>query len=1008
MSEHSPKSGVDAPETVAIVGMAGRFPGAGDIQEFWTNLRNGVEAIRTFALDEVERAGRGSGSMDDPAFVPAGGTVDGVEEFDAPFFSFTPREAELTDPQQRLFLECAWQALEHAGYDSEKFDGRIGVYAGASMSTYLLFNLLRHPGLLESVGLPAMIGNDAGYLATRVSYKLNLTGPSISVSTTCSTSLVAVHLACQALLTYEADMALAGGVSVRVPQNGGYMHQAGGILSPDGHCRAFDARAEGTVPGSGTGVVVLKRLSNAVADGDTIWAVIRATAINNDGSAKIGFTAPSVDGQAAVIAQSQTLAAVEPSSISYIEAHGTGTPLGDPIEVAALTRAFSAAAQPQGGCALGSVKTNVGHLDAAAGVAGLIKTALALHHGEIPPSLHFEYPNPELRLDTSPFYVPTRLLSWRPNGAPRRAGVSSFGLGGTNAHAVLEEAPQPSAPDRARMEQLLVVSARTESALQTASKQLAAHLRAYPEQALADVAFTLRRGRRAFSYRRAVVCSTADEGAALLEARDAVRVVTGRLPPRPRGVVFLFPGQGAQYPGMARGLYHAEPAFREATDRCLALLEGELDFDLRELLLTEGVEDETTARLARTEAAQPALFVLEYALASLWESWGVRSDAMIGHSVGELVAACLAGVFSLEHGLRLVAARGKLMQTMPCGAMLAVPLSEEKVRQVLEPALALAAVNSLGRCVVSGPVDAIAHLEERLHGEGHECRRLATSHAFHCAMMDPVVDAFAELVSRARPQPPRKPFVSNVSGTWIATEEATDPQYWARHLRETVRFADGVRTLAGGTDRVFVELGPGAALSSFVRRICGSGGPPTLAAMRHRGEALSDPEAALRALGGAWASGVAVDWSRLNAGEVRRRVPLPTYPFERKRYWIDPPVMGSNGDEAARPEPPAAVPASAEAVPEERETDQVEQAVARIWKELLGVEVHRADNFFHLGGDSLLATHLLSRLHKCFPVEIPLRVVFEEPTLEGLARVITGRLLEKLEKLTEEEVQAYP
>ncbi|HYO90813.1 MAG TPA: type I polyketide synthase, partial [Pyrinomonadaceae bacterium] len=668
MSEEAAK---EAGQAIAIIGMSARFPGAKNVARFWHNLRDGVECISFFTHEEMLAAGVDPALLDDSNYVNADGVLEDIDLFDASFFGFNPREAQVLDPQHRFFLECSWEALENAGYDPETYQGLIGVYAGTSISTYQ-DNLYSNSELVGLVGdFQIAIGNNKDHLTTQVSYKLNLKGPSVAVQTACSTSLVSVCLACQSLLSYECDLALAGGVTIGVPQRTGYLYQPGGIGSPDGHCRAFDAAAQGTVGGSGVGLVVLKRLDDALADGDYIHAVIRGAALNNDGSLKVGYTAPSVVGQAQVIAMAQAIAGVEPETITYVEAHGTGTPLGDPIEIAALTQAFRARTTKKQFCAIGSVKTNIGHLDSAAGVAGLIKTVLALKHKMLPPSLHFTEPNPNIDFANSPFYVNATLKEWQANGSPRRAGVSSFGIGGTNAHLVVEEAPKTEESAPSRPAQLLVLSAKTSSALERATANLAEHLRQHPETNLADVAYTLQVGRRAFKQRRSLACDSLVDAITALETPDHRRVLTASVETEQRPVAFMFSGQGAQYAGMSAGLYESEADFREQIDLCSELLKPHLDTDLRQLLYPgAGQWEEANLQLQQTAYAQPALFAVEYALAKLWMKWGVRPEAMIGHSLGEYVAASLAGVFSLEEALALVAARGRLMQRLPAGAML--------------------------------------------------------------------------------------------------------------------------------------------------------------------------------------------------------------------------------------------------------------------------------------------------------------------------------------------------
>ena len=875
---------------IAVVGLAGRFPGAATIERFWANLRDGVESIRFFTDEELEAAGVGMEFRDRPDYVRAGTVVDDADLFDAGFFGYSPREAEVIDPQQRVFLECCWEALEAAGHNSNAFDGLIGVYAGSSLNTYLLNNLLSNPEVVATVGAyQAMISNDKDFLTTRVSYKLNLKGPSVAVQTACSTGLVAINMACESLVDYRCDLALAGGASLAFPQVGGYLYQPGMILSPDGHCRAFDARAQGTVGGKGVAVVALRRLQDALDDGDPILAVIKGWAINNDGSLKVGFTAPSVEGQAEAIAEAMAMAEFAPETIGYVEAHGTGTELGDPIEVSALSLVYGQGTERTGYCALGSLKANMGHMDAAAGAAGLMKAVLTLDRGEIPPSLNFETPNPAIDFAKSPFFVNASLREWASDGTPRRAAVSSFGIGGTNAHAVLEEAPARAPSGASRRSQLVTLSARSEAALERATDDLAEHFEAHPELYFADAAYTLHVGRRRFEHRRTVVAANAAEAVALLRARDRKRVHTEFGEAQVRSCAFLFTGQGGQYVNMARGLYETEPAFRARVDRSCELLLPHLGLDLRSVLHPPaGEEDSAAESLRQTRLTQPALFVIEHALASSWMDWGVEPDAMLGHSIGEYVAACLAGVFTLEDALAVVAARGRLMQEMAPRAMLAVPLGEDEIAPLLGDGLSLAAVNAPGMCVVSGTFDAVAELEARLAKDGVAGRPLHTSHAFHSAMMDPAVERFTELLARVPMGGPRIPFVSNSTGLWITDAEATDPAYWARHLRQAVRFAEGARLLLEDPHRLLLEVGPGNTLVSLVRIQPAARGRTVLPSLRHPKEEQHDVAFLLTTLGRLWAAGSHVDWRAFHRAEARRRVLLPTYPFERTRYYVEP------------------------------------------------------------------------------------------------------------------------
>ncbi len=872
---------------IAVIGMAGRFPGATNLDQFWQNLSDGVESIKFFTDEELLAKGVDAETLNDPNYVKAEAVLDDIELFDASFFDFTPREASLIDPQHRLFLEHAWQALENAGYAAGERQVRTGVYAGESINSYLLSNLYPNRALMESAGgFQVVINNDRDYLATHIAYKLNLTGPALSVQTACSTSLVAVHLACQSLLNRECDMALAGGVSVGVPHGEGAFHQEGGIISPDGHCRAFDARAQGTVKGNGVGVVVLKRLADALRDGDTIHAIIKGTAINNDGSLKVGFTAPSINGQASVIEEALALGEVEAQTITYIETHGTGTSLGDPIEVAALTQAFRTQTDAKNFCAIGSLKTNIGHTDAAAGVAGVIKTVLALEHKQLPPSLNFTHANPNIDFAGSPFFVNTELKEWQTNGMPRRAGVSSFGIGGTNVHVVLEEAP-PVETRPLRTLQLLTLSAKTATALEAARLNLAAYLKQNAETNLADVAFTLQTGRRSFAHRLALVSHDAEEAAAALEAGNVhIDVHDSQHPP----VAFMFTGQGAQYVQMARELYETEPSFREDVDHCCEILEPLLQLDLRDVLYPPAERAEAASeQLKQTELTQPALFVIEYALGRLWMRWGVRPAALIGHSIGEYVAACIAGIFTLEDALKIVVERGRLMQQAPHGAMLAVPLSEKEILPLLNGELSLAAVNAPSLCVVSGTVDAVERLEQEL--KDLICRRLHTSHALHSAMMEPLLPTFVAKLRDVKTRPPQIPLVSTLTGTWMTAETAGDANYWARQLRQTVRFADALGEILKEPETILLEIGPGQTLSALAKQQHDTHGKTrvVLSSLRHPRDSQSDVAYILNTLGRLWTAGVEIDWTALHE-PGRRRIPLPTYPFERRRYWIDPPA----------------------------------------------------------------------------------------------------------------------
>ena len=891
---------VSAPASprIAIIGMAGRFPGARDIDEFWQNLINGVESLTKLDPDRMREAGVSESYIANPNHVPFAPIMDDIEGFDARYFGYHAREAQIADPQQRIFLEVCHTALEQAGYDPDRYPGRIGVYGGGAPNTYSEQYVYASEKTRAAVGdLAIEINNASDYVATRVAFALGLSGPAVSVTTACSTALVAVHLACRALADGECTMALAGGVNVRTPYYKGHLWAEDSIYSRDGHVRAFDADASGTTFGFGAGTVVLKRLEDAVADGDTIHAVIIGSAINNDGAKRASFSAPSAVGQTAVIGQALRAAgAISPDSIGYVEAHGTGTAVGDPVEIDALTAAYR-----QAGCTvsqsipIGSVKSNIGHLGAAAGAPGLIKTVLAMRHRRLPATLHYQKPNSLIDFASTPFHVAKSNRRWPKTGGPMRAGVSSFGIGGTNAHVIVEEPPAPEPTDPGRTWQVLPLSAKSATALEAVGQRLTEYLKANPDVSLADVAYTLQVGRPQLAHRSFAVCRDDKSGAAALTISDGARVRLRQHTP----VVFLFPGQGAQHVDMAEELYRTEPVFRDAFDECVRLAEPHLGCDLRDVVFSSRSDgagaEELADRLRRTEFTQPALFAVEYALARQWMSWGVEPTAMVGHSIGEIVAACLAEVFSLPAAIEFVVTRGRLTQSMPTGSMLALPLAESDVELVLTDEISLAAVNAPRATVVAGPHDAIGALAGLLERTGVQGTLLHTSHAFHSAMLDPVVAPLREAAEGAGLKPPTRRFVSTVSGEWITDEQATDPGYWATQARRPVRFAAAVQT-AAKTGAVLLEVGPGRSLTSLVRQSLGESATVIASLARRGGEGLApDGQSLAHATGQLWVSGVGVDWIALSRGQRRRRVPLPSYPYERMRFWVEP-------DSAAQPE----------------------------------------------------------------------------------------------------------
>jgi amino acid adenylation domain-containing protein len=969
-------------EGIAVVGIAGRFPGAADCAEFWRNLIAGEESLRVFSLDEIYAAGVRPEEVTQKR-VRARGVVPGAEEFDAAFFGYSPKEAEILDPQHRVFLEVAWEALESAGFDPDRPPGSVGVFAGSGINSYYAYNILTRPDVLGRFGVfPAVLLNEKDFLATRLSYKLNLRGPAVTVQTACSTSLVAICQACQSLMSYDCDLALAGGVALVFPQSHSRIHEEGGMISPDGHCRPFSADANGTLFSDGVGVVALRRLEDALESGDNVLAVIKGFATNNDGADKAGFTAPSVNGQARVIRMAQALGDIDPATINYVEAHGTATPLGDPIEIAALTKAFRAKTKATQYCAIGSVKSNIGHLDVAAGVAGLIKTVLALQHRQIPPTINYREPNPHIDFANSPFFVADQLLDWRaPSAGARRAAVSSFGVGGTNAHVVLEEAPPREASTPDPRPQVIVLSGRTAKAVEAQSSRLGEMLAGDSRLPLADVAFTLQTGRRQFPVRRALVVRDTAELLERLQpgqlARSPVQTAVKSDPP----VVFMFPGQGAQRINMGREYYEGSDLFRELVDYCAAALEPELGLDLRAVLYPPaGSETQAEQLIVQTRITQPALFVTEYALAKLWMSWGVRPAAMIGHSVGEYAAACLSGVFSLDDALKLIAARGRLIQQQPPGTMLIVMEAAAEIADLIGGEISLAAINAPRLCVISGPEPAIRACEEVLAERKVTTRRLQTSHAFHSSMMQGALAPFAKVLADVTLSAPQIPYPSNVSGDWITDEQTQSPEYWTSHLRQGVNFSGGISTLLQNPDYVFIEVGPGGTLTSLGTMHSSRDMPTTfIASAAARAEPGGEWTALLGALGKLWQAGVTPDWNALHGGATRHRVALPTYPFERSRYLVEPGASYGQGPGARVQE--AQAPAVAAVASVGSEGPVAQRKIREIVASLSGVDASKEDGgrtFLEMGFDSLF----LSQFARSIEIDFGISVTYRELTDE--------------------------
>ncbi|AOT10638.1 type I polyketide synthase [Pseudoalteromonas luteoviolacea] len=1085
---------MEASNDIAVIAMTGRFPGAESVEDFWQNLSQGVESVKFFDHEELKGMGIDEHLLDNPKFVAADAVLDDLDQFDARFFNISPREAEITDPQQRLFLEASWEVMEKAGYAPEKYDGVVGVYAGTALSGYMMRNLKSNRGLIERVGtFKTMLANDKDFLSTKVSYQMGLTGPSVNVNTLCSSSAVAIHLAVESLLNFQTDLSIAGGVSFQITRNEAFFYQEGNIGAPDGHCRAFDERAAGTVSGSGLGVLVLKRLEEAVEDGDNILAVIKGTAINNDGSDKASYTAPSAEGQASVITAAQEMAGVEPESVTYIEAHGTGTNLGDPIEVSGLTKSFQRQTEETGFCALGSVKTNIGHLVTAGGVASVIKTVLALQHRQIPASLNFERPNPKIDFENSPFFVNTELREWESRmGYPLRAGVSSFGIGGTNAHIVLEEAPVVEEGDQGRSALFFPLSAKTDTALDTMKKNLAEFISNNPGVSLADVAYTLQVGRNDFEHRQGFVSSNEEQLLSQLRGESFDGVFVSQQKSTDRAVVFLFPGQGSQYPDMAKSLYQTEVVFAEYVDNCAEILLPILGEDIRNVIFGDDkalVEE----KLSQTQFTQPALFVIEYALAKLWQHWGIEPEAMMGHSIGEYVAACLSGVFSLNDALNIVVKRGQLMNAMAPGAMLSVNLAASEVTEQLSDDLWLAAENSDGLSVVSGTEAAIEQLEAKLAKQGIEAKRLRTSHGFHSGMMDPALAEFTACLEQIEFAELTIPFISNVTGDWITAEQATDVNYWVDHLRQPVQFAGGLTVLAEDEERLLLEVGPGQSLQQLAKRHSAASSLRMVSSLPVAKQASQAEQQLTKAVANLWLAGTNVSWSSYYETQKRLRLELPTYPFERQRYWIEEVRDGdflqkpkhqfvdsqqleqtaseelasldeckfdvklNFNDEQTEAEGVQAVQnmlelrqriqqlcaeyldtnklevnvspvgvyghGSAEhadstlnqsltdrpniTTPYVAPTTELQKEITEHWQQILGINtigIH--DNFFDIGGNSLLAATLVTKLRTRFDFEVPLVELLELPTVELLCDLIETKIWLKQNEQQQEETDA--
>ncbi len=979
----------DLQDSIAIIGLSGRFPGARNIDEYWKIISQGVETISRYSREELEAKGVSSELLDNPNYVYANGVIDGADEFDSSFFGFTPKEADYMDPQQRVFLETCYKAMENAGYASDELGTSVGVFGGSGPNNYLLKNLIKKPSELKSLGeLQTITNNSKDYLTTYVSYKLNLNGPSLDIQTACSTSLVSVHMACLNLLTYQCDMALAGGVFIQVPRGKGYMYNPGEIFSKQGCCRPFDKDSDGMLFGEGAGVVVLKRYEDAVKDNDTIWAVIRGSAINNDGSNKVGFLAPSVDGQSIAIRRAHTFAGISPEDISFIETHGTGTKIGDPIEIEALTNVFRKSTDRKNFCAIGSVKANIGHLDAGAGIAGLIKTVLALKYKQLPPSVNYNSPNPELNLDASPFYVNTTLKNWDSEHKPRIAGVSSFGVGGTNAHCIVQEAPETTSEPSNKKYHLLCLSAKNKTSLDIQKTDLQKYMDSFQGE-LADVSYTLLHGRKRYKHRAAILVKD------IKDAQERFfECPTGFESNKNAEIAFLLTGQGSQYIGMAAELYQHFSLFKKIVDDSHEYL-IKYQTDLKKILF------DPDGNINDTGFAQPAIFVVQYALYKLLEDFNIKPSILIGHSIGEITAACISGLFTYEDALKLVSVRGKLMQSQEPGSMLSIQLAASEVRKILSENLDIALINAPNFCVVSGKTSHIdefnSFLKENYPNIGTV--KLNTSHAFHSRMMDPVLDKFKNELSNIKFGNIQIPFISNTTGTWAHQEIVSNISYWANHIRSTVNFVDGISEVIDNKNVIFLEVGPSTSLTTLLTQFDTDAKKNiSIPTIRHPKHIVSDVNFFLDAVAKVWIVGVENCFTNVYKGEVRSRLPLPTYPFEKRKHWIEPvDAFDFNVKNDISPK----ICISEDFISKKHTTNNdfldtntqsltlIQNSILQLWIELLGIEeIDITDNFFDLGGHSLIASQVINRINDLFKTDLPLGSLFDYPTVKDLSTVI--------------------
>lgn len=995
---------------IAIIGMSGRFPGAENVNEFWENIKLGKECVMNATEEELLKQAVPKGILEHPNYVKRYASITDIDKFDSEFFHISPKEADLTDPQHRLFLEHSWKTFEDAGYNPDELNGKVGVFGGMSASSYLLHHLKQNPSFIDNAGgiQGIMHGFDKDHLATKVSYKLNLTGPSITVQTACSSSGVATILACQSLLSYQCDMAIAGGITVNVPDKVGYMYQNGSVFSKDGSCRPFDKYASGTIFGSGVGTVLLKRLDEAVDDGDHIYAVIKGFSMNNDGSDKVGYTAPGTQGQSEVIAEALEFADINPETIGYVEAHGTGTVMGDPIEVAALTQTYRSYTEKKQYCALGSVKANIGHLNAASGITSLIKSALILKNKQIPPSININEVNPELNIESSPFYINKNLKNWPKTGEiPRRVGISSFGIGGTNCHLIIEEAPESVSNKVEKDAYVFVLSARDKVDLNQARQKLIHYLE-HSREDLGSISKTLLFGRKHFEFRTAVVSRDKSSAVALLKENNSyLRAHTEKKP-----IVFLFPGQGTQYTNMTKELYRNVKVYKEELDKCRNIILSLTNTDIYKILFSGNDKE-----LHETWNTQPILFSVEYALTRTFMTLGIKPDVLIGHSLGEYVAACISGVLSLEHALSIVVKRGLLLKKVEKGSMVAVFSSEETLQNIISDKtdVDIAAKNSPNMFVIAGADQKVEELIHQLEKQEITYQKLHTSHAFHSKEMESIIEDFSQIVDEVAINKANIPIISNLNGEYMTEFNST---YWVKHMREPVEFAKGVSNLhASYTNTICIELGPGKVLTNLIKQnINATLEDWSFIQSLNRLNNKGDYENFLASLGQLWEMGIEIKWEMLYEGERLQRVSLPTYPFKRKTHWIGEYELESLSTIAVAYEH------ESEHAEKKRlnsmhdrpqlktdyikpETD-LQANLVKLWEELLGIKsIGIKDNFFELGGHSLMATQLLSRIQENYPIQLTLEQMFSTPTVSELASFIEAELVRLLETMTEDEAK---